>query len=120
MSLLSAHLPRAVQDVGDGLEQEYYATVTTQALETRLCIKLKPHPDKVSEAAALSSVQLPNLHYTLGLPKEILRMNNKNFYCGEQSVTALKVLVPPEISHSASEHFNTDSDSQRLCSDCVT
>ena len=63
----------SVQDVGDGLEHQVcYAPVTMDALERRLGIKLKPHPDKVAEAAALSSLQAPPLRYTLALPKEIL------------------------------------------------
>lgn len=60
------------QDVGDGLDHIYYAPVTSEGLEKRLGIKLKPHPDKVSEAAALSSVRSPDLKYSLCLPKEIL------------------------------------------------
>ncbi len=60
------------QDVGDGLDHVYYAPVTSEGLEKRLGIKLKPHPDKVSEAAALSSVRSPDLKYSLCLPKEIL------------------------------------------------
>ncbi|CAL8469508.1 g9049 [Coccomyxa elongata] len=59
-------------DVGDGLDHIYYAPVTSECSEKRLGIKLKPHPDKVSEAAALSSVRSPNLKYSLCLPKEIL------------------------------------------------
>ena len=62
-----------LQDVGDGLEHQcHYAPVTMEALERRLGIKLKPHPDKVAEAAALSSLQAPPLKYALALPKEIL------------------------------------------------
>lgn len=61
-----------VQDIGDGLDHVYFAPVTSEGLEKRLGIKLKPHPDKVSEAAALSSVQAPTLQYSLCLPKGIL------------------------------------------------
>ena len=63
----------AMQDVGDGLEhQTCFAPVTTDSLEERLGIKLKPHPDKVAEAAALSALQPPPLKYHMALPKQIL------------------------------------------------
>jgi len=68
---LTQHL-WGTQDVGDGLDHVYYAPVSSEGLEARLGIKLKPHPDKVSEAAALSSVKSPPLKYSLCLPKEIL------------------------------------------------
>jgi hypothetical protein len=49
-----------------------FAPVTTDSLEERLGIKLKPHPDKVAEAAALSALQPPPLKYHMALPKQIL------------------------------------------------
>ena len=49
-----------------------FAPVTTDSLEERLGIKLKPHPDKVAEAAALSVLQPPPLKYHMALPKQIL------------------------------------------------
>ena len=49
-----------------------FCPVTTDSLEERLGIKLMPHPDKVAEAAALTSLQPPPLRYHLALPKQIL------------------------------------------------
>ena len=61
-----------LQDVGDGLEHNCFAPVTDEGLAALLGCKLRPHPDKVAEAAALASVRAPNLKYSLCLPKEIL------------------------------------------------
>ena len=61
-----------LQDVGDGLEHNCFAPVTDEGLAALLGCKLRPHPDKVAEAAALASVRSPNLKYSLCLPKEIL------------------------------------------------
>ena len=60
------------QDLGDGLEHNCFAPVTDEGLAALLGCKLRPHPDKVAEAAALSSVASPSLKYSLCLPKEIL------------------------------------------------
>ena len=60
------------QDVGDGLEHNCFAPVTDEGLAALLGCKLRPHPDKVAEAAALASVRSPSLKYSLCLPKEIL------------------------------------------------
>ena len=58
--------------MGDGLEHKCFSPVTDEGLAALLGCKLRPHPDKVAEAAALSSVASPNLKYSLCLPKEIL------------------------------------------------
>ena len=58
--------------MGDGLEHNCFSPVTDEGLAVLLGCKLRPHPDKVAEAAALSSVASPNLKYSLCLPKEIL------------------------------------------------
>lgn len=58
--------------MGDGLEHNCFSPVTDEGLAALLGCKLRPHPDKVAEAAALSSVASPNLKYSLCLPKEIL------------------------------------------------
>ena len=58
--------------MGDGLEHNCFSPVTDEGLAALLGCKLRPHPDKVAEAAALASVASPNLKYSLCLPKEIL------------------------------------------------
>ncbi|KAK9838396.1 hypothetical protein WJX84_000356, partial [Apatococcus fuscideae] len=56
-------------DLGDGLEEENYTSVDTAELEQN---GLVPHPDKIAEAAALSSVTLPKTNYKLALPAHVL------------------------------------------------
>ena len=43
-------------DIGDGLEENCFALVSTSELEQQ---GLKKHPDKIAEAASLNSVSLP-------------------------------------------------------------
>lgn len=69
------------QDVGDGLEHNCFAPVTDEGLAALLGCKLRPHPDKVAEAAALASVRSPNLKYSLCLPKEILLSKPSFLHC---------------------------------------
>lgn len=56
-------------DLGDGLEEDNYTCVDTAELEKNGLI---PHPDKIAEAAALSSVTLPKTDYKLALPAHVL------------------------------------------------
>ena len=77
------HTPAAVQapaqakprqeddhDIGDGLEENYFALVSTEELEKQ---GLKAHPDKIAEAAALSSVSLPAGSYKMCLPAQLIQ-----------------------------------------------
>lgn len=77
------HTPAAVQapaqaqprqedehDIGDGLEENYFALVSTEELEKQ---GLKAHPDKIAEAAALSSVSLPAGSYKMCLPAHVIQ-----------------------------------------------
>lgn len=57
-------------DIGDGLEENYFALVSTEELEKQ---GLKAHPDKIAEAAALSSVSLPAGSYKLCLPAQVIQ-----------------------------------------------
>lgn len=57
-------------DIGDGLEENCFALVSTEALEKQ---GLRPHPDKIAEAAALSSVPLPNGTYKMCLPMQVIQ-----------------------------------------------
>ena len=57
-------------DIGDGLEENCFALVSTSELEQQ---GLKKHPDKIAEAASLNSVTLPVGKYKLGLPAFIIQ-----------------------------------------------
>lgn len=57
-------------DIGDGLEENCFALVSTAELEQQ---GLKKHPDKIAEAASLNSVSLPAGKYKLGLPPFIIQ-----------------------------------------------
>lgn len=57
-------------DIGDGLEENCFALVSTAELEQQ---GLKKHPDKIAEAASLNSVSLPAGKYKLGLPAFIIQ-----------------------------------------------
>ena len=57
-------------DIGDGLEENYFALVSTEELEKQ---GLKAHPDKIAEAAALSSVSLPAGAYRMCLPAQVIQ-----------------------------------------------
>ena len=57
-------------DIGDGLEENYFALVSTEELEKQ---GLKAHPDKIAEAAALSSVSLPAGAYKMCLPAQVIQ-----------------------------------------------
>ena len=58
------------QDIGDGLEENYFALVSTEELEKQ---GLRAHPDKIAEAAALSSVSLPAGSYKMCLPAQVIQ-----------------------------------------------
>ena len=75
--------------MGDGLEHNCFSPVTDEGLAALLGCKLRPHPDKVAEAAALSSVASPNLKYSLCLPKEILLSKPS---CSRASLRRMKSL----------------------------
>lgn len=57
-------------DIGDGLEENYFALVSTEELEKQ---GLRAHPDKIAEAAALSSVSLPAGSYKMCLPAQLIQ-----------------------------------------------
>ena len=57
-------------DIGDGLEENYFALVSTEEMEKQ---GLRAHPDKIAEAAALSSVSLPAGSYKMCLPVQVLQ-----------------------------------------------
>lgn len=57
-------------DIGDGLEENYFALVSTEELEKQ---GLRAHPDKIAEAAALSSVSLPAGSYKMCLPAQVIQ-----------------------------------------------
>ena len=57
-------------DIGDGLEENCFALVSTEELEKQ---GLRPHPDKIAEAAALSSVSLPVGSYKMCLPAQVIQ-----------------------------------------------
>ena len=57
-------------DIGDGLEADCFALVSTEVLEKE---GLRKHPDKIAEAAALSSVSLPAGTYRLCLPAQVIQ-----------------------------------------------
>ncbi len=89
------------QDVGDGLEHNCFAPVTDEGLAALLGCKLRPHPDKVAEAAALASVRSPNLKYSLCLPKEIL-LSKPSFL--PQHDASLICMSPHNSSNGNEEH----------------
>ena len=66
-------------DIGDGLEENCFALVSTAELEQQ---GLKQHPDKIAEAASLNSVSLPAGKYRLGLPAFIIQ---GKLLCTEQA-----------------------------------
>ena len=72
MQLPGPAQPRVEEDhdIGDGLEEDCFALVSTEALEKQ---GLRPHPDKIAEAAALSSVPLPAGTYKMCLPAQIVQ-----------------------------------------------
>ena len=57
-------------DIGDGLEENCFALVSTEELEKQ---GLRAHPDKIAEAAALSSVSVPNCSYKMCLPAQVIQ-----------------------------------------------
>ena len=57
-------------DIGDGLEENCFALVSTEELEKQ---GLRPHPDKIAEAAALGSVSLPVGSYKMCLPAQVIQ-----------------------------------------------
>ncbi len=59
-------------DIGDGLEENCFSLVSTEELEKQ---GLRPHPDKIAEAAALSSVALPAGSYKMCLPAQVIQGN---------------------------------------------
>lgn len=68
-------------EIGDGLEENYFALVSTEELEKQ---GLKAHPDKIAEAAALSSVSLPAGSYKMCLPAQVIQ---GKFHLREQPVS---------------------------------
>ena len=63
-------------DIGDGLEENCFALVSTEELEKQ---GLRPHPDKIAEAAALSSVSLPVGTYKMCLPAQVIQGKLQSF-----------------------------------------
>ena len=63
-------------DIGDGLEENCFALVSTEELEKQ---GLRPHPDKIAEAAALSSVSLPVGSYKMCLPAQLIQGKLQSF-----------------------------------------
>ncbi|KAL0036320.1 hypothetical protein WJX77_002328 [Trebouxia sp. C0004] len=63
-------------DIGDGLEENCFALVSTEELEKQ---GLRPHPDKIAEAAALSSVSLPVGSYKMCLPAQVIQGKLQSF-----------------------------------------
>lgn len=59
-------------EVGDSLEDQHFATVCTDSLEA---LGLRQHPNRVAEAASLSSVPAPDRQYALRLPAHVMRGN---------------------------------------------
>ena len=57
-------------DIGDGLEENCFALVSTEELEKQ---GLRAHPDKIAEAAALSTVSVPSCSYKMCLPAQVIQ-----------------------------------------------
>lgn len=101
-------------DIGDGLEENYFALVSTEELEKQ---GLKAHPDKIAEAAALSSVSLPAGSYKMCLPAQVIQ---GKFCLGQQfmslplAVQAFKVHTLNSVLHAALVLSSAASSSQAV------
>ena len=77
-------------DIGDGLEENCFALVSTEELEKQ---GLRPHPDKIAEAAALSHVSLPVGSYKMCLPVQVLQGKSHKTHCSSWPVSSSYSLI---------------------------
>ena len=103
-------LAHVQDDLGDGLEEENYTRVDTAELEKNGLI---PHPDKIAEAAALSSVALPKIDYKLALPAHVLFSTFPTHRCLDHSPGCSPSKPLPLVNSACGEDLQSFTRSQR-------